>query len=418
MGTAKTNWIKRHRWLVTVIGVFLLLSASGASGLALYHRWQYTPTGDKLFDTAMRWTIREHHRVPGPPNRMQEWMWNHFDWYKYPTINVNYESLLALEEEYGSEIRYWQLLAQVNRFPGVYEKYPENDESIVDQDRINTLLSVSPSPDGYGLISWRRLAFDDEQHALALVEQAIASDPENSYFYYCKADVLEAIGDWELAWDAVRQGNNTAKNYAVQPYPIKSLIEYKDTFRSQDSQTAASILWLCCNDPSRYIMAKERYKELCCMCAWGAPLEMAEDYLIRARRLAQMDGQTYTGQVVAAVLAWILVDYLSEECLELTPEQLAELDCIRQVLSSPYDEALTLSESVYMSKGPLPPGAPVTRYVIEAPDLPVWNRIKLEIERTEARKPNFNILDPPPFATWARGELVGIETGDDAADRP
>jgi hypothetical protein len=213
----------------------------------------------------------------------------------------------------------------------------------------------------------------------------------------------------DSAWEQVKLGNVTQGNYCPVPFPRSVLLKKKDRFQADDSRIAAALLW---TDFSVVELAKrkDKYTEVCAACALGAPLELADDYLVRARRMGQARDQQTGAQLVAMWYALELLEYIGDECLVLSEGQSRERDALVSELKRVQENA---SDTMSQFQAPAGLQSPVSGFVLAVryDVVPgVWNDIKLEMECAEQNCALFDILDPPPFAIWARGELIGLDT--------
>lgn len=399
-------------------------------GLVAYHetrpRFNYERTGDELFDRTALWVLEQRALLHREPSPLQMWLYQNTDFYELPEYTVDFKPL-SWEKGFGDDPRYWQLLKQlgtIHRYIDM-EDSPEFswplrfEEPVSDAEYVSRLSTVPVNDASYAVLTFRPGIIDigpsvskgeQELELLQeLVDTAIALNPDNAYYYYEKADLLLQLGEWETAWELVRKGNIASENYVPAVFPLDALQDNMDHFTTEDSLIAASILQISGHERN-YIRWKERYKEVCCMMAWGAPIELADDYIIRARCQAKaVAGKTGNQVMVSQVLAGLLLEYLCEYCLELNQEQQLELAVILRDLEAAethIDNAL----AVYFPPGVEPPFLASSAFLHKEMGAGTWEVICAENEAAEEVKPYFDILDPPPFAIWARGELIGLDT--------
>ncbi|GEM_PF-2288956 len=393
--------------VLVVLAVVSLLTTDPATAAT-----DYEPVGDELFDRTAQWVLKElKQQEAGDLGMALMWLLNpgpHENMYP-PAVDLT--ELLSWESEFGDDPRYWQLLLRTGNIEPALAGIPYSAPTpIIDQQAfVEKLELLSAGTDSYFVLSWRVLAGKDEERALQLVESAINLDPANSFFYYRKADILQGLGELDGAREAVRQGNAARRNYVPEPFPQNVLRQHRDEFTTHDSRVAAAVLWCDSRRSGNYITWKEKAKEVCVACALGMPVELADEYLLRYRRAGQMHDQCIDGQVVAATCATILIDYITEYCLILDPQQTAERDAISHALAQVRANAIETASSEYGT----PPSFTLfggSLLPLGKPEPELWDAILRQLQCAEDNKPLFDILDPPPFAIWARGELVGIDT--------
>ncbi len=105
----------------------------------------------------------------------------------------------------------------------------------------------------------------------------------------------------------------------------------------------------------------------------------------------------------------MLIEYVCEYCLELNQEQQLELAVILRDLKAA-ETHINDALAVYFPPGVGPPFLASYAFLHNEMGSGTWEVICAENEAAEEVKPYFDILDPPPFAIWARGELIGLDT--------
>jgi hypothetical protein len=399
----------RKGWIWLIAGTALAVWLSLIVVAWLPPRFDYQPTSDELFDRTMRWVMKERRRLGRQPSKISIWLDQNLSFYTIPEQQVDYSDLLDLEHRYADDPRYWQLLFQIGDTEGflignsVYATHP----LITRDGYYDKLVKGQYNTASFCLVPWNSPRVEDEALFAEMADSAIDSDPDNAFFYYCKADYVQQLGELEEALQLTRQGNSASENYRPLPFIRQELQEYGATFSSRESKEAAVIL----NSIAlpNYIKIKERYKELCVGLALGLPLETADEYIARARRMGQAQNVSLTEQYVAAVLAYVLLDYVSTDCIDLDPEQQRELDAIVAMLDSVMAEADDIFKNNKL-------GAPLyawkntgmysqTVYIDQAS----WDANMRTRPIVAKNRERFDILEPPPFAIWARGEQLGVD---------
>jgi len=400
----------RKGWIWLITGTALAVWLSLIAVASLPPRLDYQPTGDELFDRTMRWVMKERRRLGRQPSKTSIWLAQNFSFYSVPDPQVDYSDLLKLEQKYADDPRYWQLLRQITDTDGFLlgnSIYPSTDPLITRDNYYRKLAEGKCNTASFYLVPWKSVRVEDEGLFAELVDSAISLDPDNAFYYFSKADYVQQFGELEEAIRLTHLGNSASLNYLPLPFIQQELLEFGDSFSSKESKEAAVIL----NSIAlpNYIKIKESYKECCVGIALGLPLETADEYIVRARRMGQAQNVRLVEQNVAAVLAELLLDYISAECIELDSGQQRELDTIVSTLDSIFTEANDIFENNKL-------GAPIYAWIntgmytqVAYIDQASWDANLQTRPIVAKNRELFDILNPPPFAIWARGELVGIE---------
>jgi hypothetical protein len=163
-----------------------------------------------------------------------------------------------------------------------------------------------------------------------------------------------------------------------------------------------------------YIRMKDNYNNANVAFALGYPLEFGDELLVRAMRMGQGEDGNTLNQLVAATLAKVILNYVHEEVLELTPAQRAE----QQALIAQLDHVrATVKASAMEADAQLGPLSWATalpssvNYVqpTQADYLNMYERYILEQQAKGSVAQMFSGLGTAPLSTWAAGELAGIE---------
>jgi hypothetical protein len=313
------------------------------------------------------------------------------------------------ESEHGKDPRYWQL----RKF---YHLFGTNTRSGYDSDNQEFLAVIDRGI--YDAASFELVPIqvvEDKSGELGVLDffdKAIASDKDNGWYYYRKADYLISLGEIEDARVLLRQGNAAPRCNTPVPFPESEAWKLIGKARSRASKILVG--YTLAGENSRlpnYIKIKDQYKNACVAFALGYPLEFGDELLTRARRMGQGERENAMSVLVAAVLARVILGWVNDEALDLTPAQTKELETIYADLDKP--KAL-IKESVAAVESELGvvPKATASgsskRYAPNRRDyVRYYEGLVLELKYQPKLAPYFDCLDPPPLALWEAGKLQG-----------
>jgi hypothetical protein len=384
----------KRRWL----SIALLALVLAAAFAFLASNAFYQPTGDPLYDAAARLALRDFACCQPPLYQplcdrlgiSTAWVGSDFE--------PNAEQL----QRYANDPLFLELGLRLKK-PGDQRLLLEKR---VEERRATPGMFVSLSPHAwYG---------EDEDKALEMCDAAIATEPDNSFFYYEKAMILISLGEIELASEACRRGNEAPVNRVPWPFPVSRIIEGQTGTGLANRRAAALLLSLYDSKPN-WIKFKSGYADLKVAVNVGLEPAALDSFISAARRIGQMENQAPAGLAMATVCAGMLTGArwnsdMDEPDLLLTlnKEQLAERSRINQTLVNLMNAAEELfpqweHETLNWSLGEQEYGDHQENYRAKTgPPGYVQERLR----RTQELGQQLNCLDPPPYAVWQAGKLA------------
>lgn len=424
------------KWRVVVrpaiLAALVVLLAIYGTFIYRYNlQFHYEPTGDELYDRFAKLVLGEFRSrgfgltTPGDGGFVNtQW--------EYAEKPINFDRLKYWEDEFQDDPRYPDLLV----ICGLYSLFVTNSETqeTYCRESVRERILAGEYSEGYTwlfhetLPHFVNLTSRDDDLLIDFTSMAIAENPRNSYWYYRQADNYMFLGETELAWEFVRKGNEAAENNCIAPFPLSTLSD--DAYRSEATGNLivqGVVAQLGYENRPEHIRTRDRYKEVCICTALGFPLEMAEDWLIRARREGQMRGGNLRRLTSSTANAQILVNYFGYEWSVLpnmsTDEFLAIMHELAMALADPrigpsgdlYESLGLRHTRFYKARCNKPPKSPLDQFIRRY--IPHWcerfpgrtaqDWISLGIEArsqfvaAQEMGAKLDILDPPPFARWA-----------------
>lgn len=386
-----------RRWIIG-FAILALLWLAGLVFLKLQSQGGYRPTGDELFDRYARLVLSQQHKFRNEP-------WLHRTLaglgIKLPISAAQPEALdfavlREWEAEFGDDPRYWELRAACSMDIGADTIPQMREKMLTGVASSGMLMQVGIGP-----------MLNDEPHrAMQLVEQVIAAEPDNSYAYYVKGDLLLEQGDQTGALAAYTAGNEAKDNRMPLAFPMSIIAEQPTRFTTPDERLVAGYTW-CAYELVVLPDVKtihERGEALARAASSPADTALANVYWMRVCRFGQMVNQTpFSNALAANVLRKMLDAYSNaEEKSERQETECAEMyACLQGVRANLQPKSHpTLSEGgSYQGFGQY------TRDDVQGglADYLAWQEV-IEANRAELRS-----LETPPFGAWNAGETAGYK---------
>lgn len=394
-------------------------------------RYNYQPTGDKLFDRLAVQMLDAYYetkpRTDPISNLLRRLGWYNppdLDWTEISTKKVARKMRLDYSDPRQLELAIASGLAMEVNVPqydppgtDYYNSYEQRREREYNSQRVRYFESGQVPMSTMAFDSVRYYYFEDEDRAVKLVQRGIDQDPGNSYFYYEMAWLKQGLGEMDVANDYVVKGNEAKQNYLPLNFPLDELYKCWDGFTTRDSRTAWSLIfyYFGCHSAGHPVYLKTGYKELEAAVNLGYPIEKEDAYVIEAKRRAEMRPAMPLQQYNAAVLAWIPIQACDDR-IDLTKPEALE----RQVLLQDLGRITHIQDPHDILKN-MPPAVDLLYRCetgglydsdIQQPDilLRMFDAAAGDLSQLDRNQRVFDILDPPPFAVWAQGGTLGLDT--------
>jgi tetratricopeptide (TPR) repeat protein len=305
--------VRAHRVKLAVLIILLLVQVVLLLALAGYHTraWRtpyidryaaqhyrhqvaFTPTGDEPFDTYAVAVAALYHEAKSPfsdtarngdriPLLVKV---------ANPTSDVDLDglvryldsnSLFANLAEFEDTPEYWEL------------KYMVDFDKADLQEAFDRGLAT---PVLINLFDLQAMATAEPQRALDLINHGIALDPDNSFCYYQKANILILQGEMDQAREALIAGNSAPRNEWPRLYPQRIVDKLLRPGLDPDGQVVACVTLEQTPMPRELYTMRNTSKVVDAL-AEGENPELLNEWLIYNQRRAMMHNQCITNILIS-----------------------------------------------------------------------------------------------------------------------
>jgi hypothetical protein len=189
----------------------------------------------------------------------------------------------------------------------------------------------------------------DQQKDLEITELGIELDPDNSYYYYQKANLQMVLGDLPQARAALKAGNAAPRNEWPRPYSLKMVEDHLIDATDRDTQAVAICIWA--QTPLPIMLFIRNNSQLVTdAVAGGVDPQLLNEWLEFSRRFGQMKGQTLIGTLIAMGTEELAL----KNVLELQTPTDSDREQINQSLSGMKEARQIVSDTFFGKANPEP----------------------------------------------------------------
>ena len=418
--------MKRKRlWLIIAVVVVLLVAA-----MAIWRMYAppygYRPTGDELFDRYALLVLKDleegsflnnvlqklaKRNSTNPQKRVEEALAEMTREQK-----ETFAVLASWEDEFKGDSRYWQLraISSQESFVDLGSLIPGYQNEPIDPDTQQQLLELIERGDAdegcFGAVNYYGLNQSDPELAIKLAKQAVAFYPDNAFHHYMLAALLAEQGESEQAVKELRIGNAAPRSELPPVYPFSVIAEHPEYLEQETVQAIRAYMdnvrlnWFTANVS---LLGKNLVRIIVRDYDLKAHPEIADELITCSLRFAERDSPALIRLLVCFVMLGIVINDMQANGFALSPAQQRE-----------FDQILKEKDHVYQEIKQYGPNRPAPQPSIAGFQLPsdllpsreayiqLWQEELQDRIFVNQCLTKLSILDPPPFARWARGELI------------